>query len=71
MCLRAMKASVQMPLSGVMREPEGAAPHAKGKDTQDLTLLRLFLLLQVMIMFYSIPNRLYHSSSYYYYSLSH
>ncbi|KAG0717688.1 Inositol-trisphosphate 3-kinase [Chionoecetes opilio] len=42
-----MKAAVQVPLSDVMREPEGATPHTKGKDSQDLTFLRLFLLLQV------------------------
>lgn len=42
-----MKASVQVPLSDVMRAPEGAAPHPKGKEPQDLALLRLFLLLQV------------------------
>lgn len=42
-----MKASLQMPLVNVVREPEGVLPHPKGKDNQDMTLLRLFLLLQV------------------------
>ncbi|MPC89676.1 hypothetical protein E2C01_084630 [Portunus trituberculatus] len=49
MCIE-MKASVQMPLSDVMREPETAVYHPKGKDTQDMTLLRLFLFLQVKIL---------------------
>lgn len=46
MCIE-MKASVQVPLSDVMREPETAVYHPKGKDAQDMTLLRLFLFLQV------------------------
>ena len=45
-----MKASVQMPLSDVMREPETAVYHSKGKDAQDMTLLRLFLFLQVKLL---------------------